>query len=102
MPDLIGMDHVHVDACMLMIYYCILWQGLFFHKESPGLDNHYARQVFICCKRTIPIWQQEATGTVTDFIAAMYMVIVEILSPIILALTGRERPRQPRRILISA
>ncbi|OJI99475.1 hypothetical protein ASPVEDRAFT_38888 [Aspergillus versicolor CBS 583.65] len=75
MPDLIDMDHVHIDPCMLIIYYCILWQGLFFHKGSPfiGIDNHDARQVFICCKRTIPIWQREATGTVTDFIAAMYM-----------------------------
>ncbi|KAL2844338.1 hypothetical protein BJY01DRAFT_214973 [Aspergillus pseudoustus] len=77
MPDLMDMDHVHFDACILMIYYCILWQGLFFHKaNSPSsIDRHYARQVFICCKRTIPIWQQEATGTVTDFIAAMYMVL---------------------------
>lgn len=80
MPDLIDMDHVHIDPCMLIIYYCILWQGLFFHKGSPftGIDNHDARQVFICCKRTIPIWQREATGTVTDFIAAMYMVIHSI------------------------
>ncbi|KAE8414368.1 hypothetical protein BDV36DRAFT_303474 [Aspergillus pseudocaelatus] len=75
MPDLIGMDHVHFDASMLVIYYCILWQGLFFRKPTSctSTDRHYARQVFICCKRTIPIWQQEATCTVTDFIAAMYM-----------------------------
>ncbi|KAB8276230.1 hypothetical protein BDV30DRAFT_48087 [Aspergillus minisclerotigenes] len=75
MPDLIGMDHVHFDASMLIIYYCILWQGLFFRKPTSctSNDHHYARQVFICCKRTIPIWKQEATCTVTDFIAAMYM-----------------------------
>ncbi|KAE8327087.1 hypothetical protein BDV39DRAFT_193007 [Aspergillus sergii] len=75
MPDLIGMDHVHFDASMLIIYYCILWQGLFFRKPTSCMsnDHHYARQVFICCKRTIPIWKQEATCTVTDFIAAMYM-----------------------------
>ena len=75
-PDLIGMDPVHIDACMLIIYYCILWQGLWVQKpgscNSP--DKHYARQIFICCRRTIPIWQQEAIGSVTDFIAAMYMV----------------------------
>ena len=75
-PYLLGTDHVHLDASMLLIYYCILWQGLFFKKaESPeNLNKHYARQIFICCRRTIPVWQEEAVGTVTDFIAAMYMV----------------------------
>lgn len=83
MPDLIDMDYVHFDPCMLVIYYCILWQGLFFHKacDTNQIDNSYARQVFICCKRTIPIWQQEATGTVNDFIAAMYMVILHSRVP---------------------
>lgn len=110
MPDLIDMNHVHFDACMLMIYYCILWQGLFFHKTntSKGIDNHYARQVFICCKRTIPIWQREATGTVTDFIAAMYMVIGRSCSsyrPRSFSLTSwckTKRPRQPQKTLILA
>lgn len=76
-PDLIGMDHVHLDASVLVIYYCILWQGLFFQKPKSLRcpDKYYARQIFICCRRTIPVWQEEAIGTVTDFIAAMYMVI---------------------------
>ena len=49
MPDLIHMDHVHINPCMLIIHYCILWQGLSFHNGSPSnsIDNHYARQVFI-------------------------------------------------------
>ncbi|KAH6675390.1 hypothetical protein F5X68DRAFT_278429 [Plectosphaerella plurivora] len=75
MPDLITMEHVHLDACILLIYYCILWQGCFFLKSNSckSPDRRYARQIFICCLRTIPIWKQESSGSVTDFIAAMYM-----------------------------
>ena len=76
MPDLISMNHVHIDASVLIIHYCILWKGLW--TQNPGScnspDKHYARHRFICCRRTIPIWQQEAIRTITDFIAAMYMV----------------------------
>lgn len=77
MSEMMDMRHVHFDACMLVIYYCILWQGLFFHKEGSDDDHpdeHYASQVFLCCQRAVPLWQHEATGTVTDFVAAMYMV----------------------------
>lgn len=75
-PDLLHMRHIKLDACMLLVYYAILYHGCFLPgKRSYGSpDKKYARQLYICCLRTIHIWQREATGTVTDFIAAIYMV----------------------------
>lgn len=79
MPDLLTMDHVQVDACILVIYYCILWQGCF---RLEGDDNNsfsrpdprITRQISICCLRAVSVWQREATGSITDFIAAIFMV----------------------------
>lgn len=78
MPDLITMDHVQVDACILVIYYCILWQGCFRLDDSSSpsstRDPQIIRQILICCLRAVSVWQREATGSITDFIAAMFMV----------------------------
>jgi hypothetical protein len=81
MPDLIAMDHVQVDACILVIYYCILWQGCFRLDDSSNSfispDPRIVRQILICCLRAVFLWQREATGSITDFIAAMFMVRAE-------------------------
>ncbi|KAI8654282.1 hypothetical protein NCS56_01385000 [Fusarium sp. Ph1] len=61
MPDLVTMRHVHLDACMLLIYYAILWQGCFL----PG------KRSFIGPDRN---WQRESAGSVTDLVAALYMM----------------------------
>ncbi|RSL77801.1 hypothetical protein CEP51_008746 [Fusarium floridanum] len=76
MPDLVTMRHVHLDACMLLIYYAILWQGCFLPGKRCfiGPDRKYARQLYLCCLRIIPSWQRESAGTVTDLVAAMYMM----------------------------
>ncbi|RSL54102.1 hypothetical protein CEP54_010103 [Fusarium duplospermum] len=76
MPDLVTMRHVHMDACMLLIYYAILWQGCFLPGKRCfiGPDRKYARQLYLCCLRIIPSWQRESAGTVTDLVAAMYMM----------------------------
>jgi hypothetical protein len=76
MPDLVTMRHVHLDACMLLIYYAILWQGCFLpgKRSFVGPDRKYARQLYLCCLRIIPSWQRESGGSVTDLVAALYMV----------------------------
>ncbi|TIC93551.1 hypothetical protein CH35J_009322 [Colletotrichum higginsianum] len=74
-PDMLLMRHVTLDPCILIIYFVILWRGCYilntrtFH--SP--DGKYSRQLYLCCLRTIPSWQREATGSITDFIAAIFM-----------------------------
>lgn len=76
MPDMLSMRHVTLDPCILVLYYNILWRGCYILNtrsyQSP--DRKYARQLYLCCLRAIPNWQQEATGSITDFIAAIFMV----------------------------
>ncbi|KAF6831401.1 hypothetical protein CMUS01_07360 [Colletotrichum musicola] len=75
MPDMVSMQHVTLDPCILVVYYNILWRGCFILNtrsfQSP--DRKYARQLYLCCLRALPSWQQEATGSITDFIAAIFM-----------------------------
>ncbi|KAH6697542.1 hypothetical protein F5X68DRAFT_272438 [Plectosphaerella plurivora] len=75
LPDLMDGPNVKIDASIVLIYYCLLWQGSFF--RGPGTfsnaDIAYTRQLFICCLRTIPVWYAEATGTIADFVAAIFM-----------------------------
>ncbi|KAF9877446.1 hypothetical protein CkaCkLH20_05146 [Colletotrichum karsti] len=75
MPDLIDLPHVHLDPAILVVYYGILYHGCglsaSFEGDSEGL--HYARMLYLCCLRSLPLWQREATGTTTDFIAAIFM-----------------------------
>lgn len=80
MPYLVDMKCVHVDANMLLIYYCVLWYGSFCSgaKSFERPDSHFTEQVFTCCLRVIPIWQNEATGTIQDFIAAMFIVSIDL------------------------
>lgn len=78
MPDLIQMNHVHVDACVLVVYYCVLWQGHFMLDEVTARmkeqDPRLRRNIYISCLRAVSMWQRQASGSVTDFIAATFMV----------------------------
>lgn len=78
LPDLIQMKHVHVDACFLVVYYCVLWQGHFMLDEVTASlkeqDPRLSRNIYISCLRAVSTWQRQASGSVTDFIAATLMV----------------------------
>lgn len=76
-PDIIGLPHIHVDPGILVIYYCILYHGctLRASNESSNASMSYARLSYAACMRAIPGWQREATGTMTDLIAALFLVI---------------------------
>jgi hypothetical protein len=76
MPDLVGMPHVDIDASIWVIYYCILYQGCWFPtKNTPPPDyQSYQRRLYICCLRSLPVWRKQATGTITDFLAALFIV----------------------------
>jgi hypothetical protein len=77
MPDLVEMDHVHVDPAIMVVYYTILVQGcaLVAATTSPS-DMQYYNAAYISCIRAIPSWQQEASGTMIDLVAATSMVMV--------------------------
>ncbi|KAH7001282.1 hypothetical protein EDB80DRAFT_721918 [Ilyonectria destructans] len=74
-PDIIGLPHIHVDPGILVIYYCILYHGctLRASNESSNASMSYARLSYTACMRAIPGWQREATGTMTDLIAALFL-----------------------------
>ena len=83
MPELVMMDHVHIDACMLVIYYCVLQQGSYFRADrsrsasSPRAARPSLRDldsVYVSALRAVALWQHEATGSLTDFVAAVLMV----------------------------
>ncbi|KAM5376810.1 hypothetical protein ACJZ2D_005297 [Fusarium nematophilum] len=72
-PDIIDMPHVHIDAAILVIYYSILFRGCSLPTNLvDASDAKFARQAYLCCLRTLPNWQREATGTLTDFVAAIF------------------------------
>ncbi|WXC44432.1 hypothetical protein QX201_004166 [Fusarium graminearum] len=80
LPDLMQMDHIHVDACVLVVYYCVLWQGHFVLDEVTARlkeqDPRLRRNIYISCLRAVSTWQRQASGSVTDFIAATFMAQV--------------------------
>lgn len=75
-PDLLELPHVHLDPAILVVYYSILYHGcaLVATFEASPDHLHYVRMLYLCCLRSLPLWQREATATATDFIAAAFMV----------------------------
>lgn len=76
-PDIIDYPQIHIDAATLVVYYSILYIGLFVadtprRPEDGGLS--YTQQLYVCCLRSLPAWQREATGTRMDFLAGLFMV----------------------------
>jgi hypothetical protein len=77
-PDIIDMPHVHLDAAILVVYYGILYHGCSLPTDMSIANviplSKHARKIYLCCLRALPNWQREATGTTTDFMAAIFMV----------------------------
>ncbi|KAK1660079.1 hypothetical protein BDP55DRAFT_677692 [Colletotrichum godetiae] len=74
-PDLLGLPHVHLDPAILVVYYGVLYHGCGLGPTMQDTDEglRYIRTLYICCLRTLPLWQREATGSTTDLIAALTM-----------------------------
>nr|XP_036577229.1 fungal specific transcription factor [Colletotrichum truncatum]KAF6784141.1 fungal specific transcription factor [Colletotrichum truncatum] len=74
-PDLLELPHVHLDPAILVVYFGVLYHGCAlgatFEGSADGIQ--YVRMLYLCCLRSLPLWQREATGTTTDFIAAVFM-----------------------------
>lgn len=76
LPDIINLPHIHVDPVMLVIYYSIMYHGCSLKaSNTTSLDSiSYMNASYLGCLRAVPSWEQEATGTITDLIAALYVV----------------------------
>lgn len=75
-PDIIDYPQIRIDAAMLVVYYCILYIGLYMADtpRRPETGLSYTQQLYVCCLRSLPGWQREATGTRMDFLAGIFIV----------------------------
>lgn len=78
-PDILGLPHVHIDPVILVVYYCILYHGCFLRDSNvaPQSGVDYVRNHYIGCLRALHLWQRQAIGTATDFVAAVFFVSIE-------------------------
>jgi hypothetical protein len=75
-PDIINLPHIHVDPVILVIYYSIMYHGCSL-KASNGASTSslgYMNSSYLGCLRAVPSWEREASGTMTDLIAALFTV----------------------------
>ena len=76
MPDIVGRPRIHVDPVILVIYYCILYNECAF-SETPSSnpnESEIIKSCYIGCTRSLQLWQREASGSLSDFIAALCIV----------------------------
>ncbi|KAM0241728.1 hypothetical protein ACHAPO_001419 [Fusarium lateritium] len=75
LPDIIKLPHIHVDPVMLVIYYSIMYHGC--SLKASNTTSHesltYMNSSYLGCLRAVPSWELEASGTMTDLIAALYV-----------------------------
>jgi hypothetical protein len=74
---MLTMQHVTLEPCILVIYYVILWRGCYIlntRRSFHSPDGKFGSQLHLCCRRIAFAWQKEATGSIMDFIAALFMV----------------------------
>ena len=77
-PDLISMPDVTLEPVIHVLYHSILHYGASFpshYTMQQGSDRtDYPTAAYIGALRSLSAWQKEATGTKTDFAAAILMV----------------------------
>ncbi|UPL03149.1 hypothetical protein LCI18_014083 [Fusarium solani-melongenae] len=78
-PDLINMPDVTLKPAIHVLYHCILHYAACmpehygFQDENAEID--YPTLAYVGALRALPMWQREATGTKTDFAAAILMAL---------------------------
>ncbi|RGP63281.1 transcription factor [Fusarium longipes] len=74
LPDIITLPHIHVDPVMLVIYYSVMYHGCSLKASNTVSHDSlaYVNASYLGCLRAVPSWEREASGTMTDLIAALY------------------------------
>ena len=79
LPEITNLPHIHVDPVMLVIYYSIMYHGC--SLRASNITSHeslaYMNASYLGCLRAVPSWEREASGTMTDVIAALYTVSLD-------------------------
>ncbi|KAF5020914.1 hypothetical protein F66182_7066 [Fusarium sp. NRRL 66182] len=78
LPDIISLPHIHIDPVILVIYYCIMYHGCSLRASNitSNFGIGYMNTSYLGCLRAIPSWEREASGTMTDLIAALFVTRV--------------------------
>ncbi|KAF5658983.1 transcription factor [Fusarium heterosporum] len=74
LPDIINLPHIRVDPVILVIYYSVIYHGCCL-KASNIISTDglvYMNSSYLACLRVLPSWEREASGTMTDLIAALF------------------------------
>ncbi|RMI99732.1 hypothetical protein CDV36_016004, partial [Fusarium kuroshium] len=76
-PDIIRLPNVHLDAAIIVVYYCILYHGCFLRRQFTSVSDNAKTmsKLYHQCLDAASAWESQATGTTTDFIAAFFMVV---------------------------
>ncbi|KAM0251860.1 hypothetical protein ACHAP5_001523 [Fusarium lateritium] len=74
LPDIINLPHIHVDPVILVIYYSVIYHGCCVKASNVASTDGlaYMNSSFLGCLRVLPSWEREASGTMTDLIAALF------------------------------
>ncbi|KAI6760676.1 hypothetical protein HG530_009536 [Fusarium avenaceum] len=74
LPDIINLPHIHIDPVILVIYYSVLYHGSCLKASNITSTDAltYMNASFLGCLRALPSWEREASGTMTDLIAALF------------------------------
>ncbi|KAM0270834.1 hypothetical protein ACHAPA_003317 [Fusarium lateritium] len=74
LPDIINLPHIHVDPVILVIYYSVIYHGCCVKASNVASTDGlaYMKSSFLGCLRVLPSWEREASGTMTDLIAALF------------------------------
>ncbi|KAL6915404.1 hypothetical protein FSST1_006899 [Fusarium sambucinum] len=78
LPDIIGLPNVHLDASIVVVYYCILYHGCFLFRQMTSTSDNARTlsKLYRRCLDAVSAWEPYATGTTTDFTAAFFMMRV--------------------------
>ncbi|KAF5007864.1 hypothetical protein FDECE_5779 [Fusarium decemcellulare] len=74
-PEIIYMPEVSIDPSSIALYYTMLYHGcLVSSPELSDKDESLTQRIFLRCLRVMRKWQQQATGTKTDLVAAILLM----------------------------
>ncbi|KAJ3550197.1 hypothetical protein NM208_g88 [Fusarium decemcellulare] len=75
LPEIIHMPEVSVDPSSIALYHTMLYHGcLVSSSDLPDKDESLTQRIFLRCLRVMRKWQQHATGTRTDLVAAILLM----------------------------
>lgn len=80
LADVICSPHVQIDPAARLVYYSLVFHGAVVGESQSSSSRVTARALYLQCLQAVPAWQEAATGTTMDMIAASVMTWTSVLS----------------------